>query len=586
MELYALVSASNNSSPASASTPPHIRPPMRPLQPVPPPIPSQPLSVPPDFLFPMPMSPQGEVHPAQPSDQMSIVSTNTSSTASSQSIYSRFDDAFSNSRLSIATTNSSLSEFSQFSVPIRSQPQPQLQWRPMRPPKHDPQAGLWNGILRVIPCGKYHNASRWDVFFPSCVVCGFTQWHALMLHARSMTIGSFVAAMVQLRDIGKVDFAGNYPMHFLLSAGVGMDYFSNLLQFSDNCGQNVFGQNPLHVLNPQDIGEQLVSFLEWFKNREFPPGLLMTQRDITCRTPLHNLLQHPFDRVLYQRIVKVFPFPEHQLLSVDTSSRTAIMLMNMASYEVQPESPSDFAKIQAGITEIKVYLSGAENSQNGNAQRYGFHDIARGARGTSYFGFYQCLICNQINTHSNSYLDQMVCACKHNRDRNAPDDTGMTPAHALITQARCNNDDEQTPETPAQTAELFRVLIPQNDPTLREALHVLDPQGNSLIYNIATRGFVEILEYALALEDAGRRPAMVNACSKKPNGGEWSVLDAVQHKYSKAAIDYNLAPGTKDLATKRELYKKAARMKNCRDILVKTGAVMKPSVTTRWKISG
>jgi hypothetical protein len=585
------VSASNNSSPASASTPPQIRP-MRPLQPVPPQLLSQPLSVPRDFLFPVSLSPQR----VQAADQMSILSTNTSSSSSSQSMYSRYDDVFSNPRFSVDTTNSSLSDVSQFSVPIRSQPQPQplpqpqlqpqLQGRPMRPPRHDPQAGLWNDVLRVIPCGKYHHLSTWDTFFPSCVVCGFNPWHALMLHARSMSIGSFEAAMSQLRDIGKVDFAGNYPIHFLLSAGVGIEYFSKLLPFSNSCRQNVFGQNPLHVLNPQDLGGQLISFLEWFANQEHPPGLLLTQRDITCRTPLHSLLQHPFERGLYQKIVKVFPFPEHQLLSVDTSGRTAIMLMSKASYEVQPESPTDFAKIQAGITEIKVYLSGAENSQNGNAQRYGFHNIARGARGTSYFGFYQCLICNQTNTHSNSYLDQMMCACKHNRDRNAPDDTGMTPAHALVTQVRCNNDAEQTPETPVQTAELFRVLIPHNDPTLREALHVLDPQGNSLIYNIAIRGFVEILKYALALEDAPRRPAMVNACCRKPNGGEWSVLDAVQYKCSKAMVDYNLAPGTRDLGMKRDLYKKAARLKACKDILIKAGAELKPSVTARWRISG
>jgi len=79
---------------------------------------------------------------------------------------------------------------------------------------------------------------------------------------------------------------------------------------------------------------------------------------------------------------------------------------------------------------------------------------------------------------------------------------------------------------------------------------------------------------------------MVNACSRKPNGGEWSVLDAVEHKYSKAAVDYNLASGAKDPAIRRDLYKTASRLKSCRDILIKTGAQVKPSVTTRWKISG
>jgi hypothetical protein len=110
------------------------------------------------------------------------------------------------------------------------------------------------------------------------------------------------------------------------------------------------------------------------------------------------------------------------------------------------------------------------------------------------------------------------------------DETSMTPAHVLVTQARCNNDEAQTPESPAQTAELFKVLIPRDDHNLREALHALDAEGNSLVCNIATRGFDELLEYVLQLEQPSRRLSMVNACAKGPNGTEWSVLLAVHAK--------------------------------------------------------
>ncbi|MCQ8811530.1 hypothetical protein NQU36_26345, partial [Escherichia coli] len=88
----------------------------------------------------------------------------------------------------------------------------------------------------------------------------------------------------------------------------------------------------------------------------------------------------------------------------------------------------------------------------------------------------------------NSYLAQLYCAFENGRDRNGPDETGITPAHALVTFARCNSDEERTPETSSQTAELFRFLIPPDDPRRGEALHALDPQGNNLVFNVATRG--------------------------------------------------------------------------------------------------
>ncbi|TVY59283.1 hypothetical protein LSUE1_G008937 [Lachnellula suecica] len=489
----------------------------------------------------------------------------TWSTGSAQSAY-QFDDTFSNPRYSmasLATTNSSLSANSQYSHTSSMS-------RPLRPPKHDARAGLWNNSLRVIPCGKNHSLLRWDVSFATCNICGFSQWHALMLQARSMDPTTFANAMNSMRDTPKIDFAGSHSLHYLMSAGVGMEYFSHLHQFKETC-QNAFGQNPLHVLNPQDLGEELITFLEWFKVQEHPPGLLLTQRDLKGRTPLHCLLQRPMERDLYSKILKTFPWIEHQLSTFDTSGRTAIMMMSKAALKLKSECPSAAAAIQAGIVEVKVFLSQSDDNLQHEAQNrslYGFHDIARGARGTSYFGFYECRVCNRTNAHSNSYLDQLVCACTLGRDRNGPDDTGMTPAHALVTQSRCNNDAARTPETPVQTAALMHALIPRGDRTLLEALRVLDREGNSLVYNIAIRGLYELLEYVLHLEEPNRRRAMVNTCQMGINRREWSVLAAVDHARSQI-----FDPDKKH------------RFSKTKHMLVKAGAQMNPGVTTRWQIS-
>ncbi len=408
-----------------------------------------------------------------------------------------------------------------------------------------------------------------------------------MIHARELDVRTFATSLTELRDFDKIDFAGNHPIHFLMCAGVSMSYFVQLLQVADSTGQNSFGQNPLHVLNPQDLGDQLITLLEYFKKTNHPPGLLHTQRDVNCLTPLHALLQHPLERSLYQKMLKCFLYAEHQLRSFDTQGRTVIKMMNKASLKRKSESYSDYGKIQVGITETKLFLSAVENSPSANHHLYGFHDIARGARGTSYIGssFFQCRICNQTNTHSNSYSDQMKCACSAGRDRNGPDETGMTPAHAIVTQIRCNASPEPKPETASETAELFRILIPRDDPTLREALHVLDPEGNSLIYNIATRGLDEILEYALALEAPSRRKAMVNTCGFEPSGVQWSVLRAVMAKRAELYADINLMDPNRDQYTHQALCEKVNRLTRCKNILIAAGAEMDPSLVSRFRIS-
>jgi hypothetical protein len=400
-----------------------------------------------------------------------------------------------------------------------------------------------------------------------------------MIHARSMDIDNFVAAMGMLGSIETEDFAGNSPLHFLMVAGVERSYFSRLVHWNDNTNQNVFGQNPLHVLNPQDLEEELINFLESFNFLRPPPGLLLTQRDMYGRTPLHALLQHPLSRSLYPGILQVFPFFEHQLRSRDTAGQTTIQMMNKASLDLRSASEADYQKIQDGITEVKQVLS---ESVEGDLQAYGFTEIARGARGTTWAGFFECRICKQTNTHTNSSVDQMKCACACGRDRNAPDDTGLTPAHAIVTKDRPNANREH--ETPAQTLELFRILIPRESITLREALHVLDPEGNTLVHNIAVRGFDELLKYVLELETPVRRVAMVNACARGPNGHKRSVLEAVFEKLRELNERIRINRFMEDKRIREYLADMGGRLMRCKYLLIEAGAQQRPNITLRWKI--
>jgi hypothetical protein len=557
---------------------------VRPIQPQPSPQlapgqQSQAQAIPGEFFLPNHMP-----NPAFPTHWQNRTSISTTSTLASGSTHSTnssyntvYDDTFSSHRASIATTNSSLSTTS-FQLP---------QQRRLQLAKHDPVLGYWNSSLRVIPCGKNHSALSWEEPFSPCSICGFSRWHSLMLHAGSIGSENLAAATMNLGDIPRVDYAGNYPIHFLMSAGVGFEFFSTPFQWDESMPQNVFGQNPLHVLNPIGLGEQLIVVLEWFNSRENPPGLLLTQRDINCRTPLHTILQYPLERKMYQKVLHVIPFAEFYLSAPDSTGRNTVKMMNKAAIKAQAESPADYAKIQDGITDVKLFLSEAERAQNGSNRTYGFHDIARGARGVTnaLFGYYQCLICHQYNAHPNSYLAQLYCAFENGRDRNGPDETGMTPAHALVTLARCNSDEERTPETPSQTAELFRFLIPPDDARRGEALHALDPQGNNLVFNIATRGLDEILEYVLQLVEPSRRTAMVNACSRSPDGSEWSVLMAVKTKLDEAAKQIHIAEFTHNTGLKAVVKEKGKRLYRCKTILQQAGAELNPNVTTRWRIA-
>ena len=139
-------------------------------------------------------------------------------------------------------------------------------------------------------------------------------------------------------------------------------------------------------------------------------------------------------------------------------------------------------------------------------------------------------------------------------------------------------------ETAEQTAELFRILIPQGDHTLREALHVLDPEGNSLVYNIAVRGFDVLLEYVLSLETPARRQSMVNFCARAPNGTEKSVYSAVLEKIRELNDRIRINRLTENMVIKAQLFEEGTRLQKCKHILARAGAVSNPSQKLRWRI--
>jgi hypothetical protein len=181
----------------------------------------------------------------------------------------------------------------------------------------------------------------------------------------------------------------------------------------------------------------------------------------------------------------------------------------------------------------------------------------------------------------------MNCTCAHGRDRGAPDSRhsrGLTPAHALITCKRAAPDGTQ--ESPAQTAELFQVLVPLNDPTLLEVLHILDPEGNTLVHNVAVRGFHEILEYIINLERPSRRRSMVNACVNHQNR-EISVLAAVEEELQKISERNRISKTfqKKDPLRERFVNELRDRLLKIKQILLNAGAEMNPSLTTGWRIT-
>ncbi|KAI1002938.1 hypothetical protein K3495_g5268 [Podosphaera aphanis] len=530
-------------------------------------------------------------------DQMMVSTATSASTLSDGSGWSGdsiFDDPLIHP-LSASTCFGSSSQVVQY--PIHPQSQltlleqekglqlhPYFHSLPRKSPTHDFKRGLWNSTLRVIPCDQDHSRCSWEKPFPPCQTCGFSQCHALMIQAQSISPDIFAAAVSLLRDFAKPDFAGNRPMAFLMAAGVTMEYFNPILwdlswaKFSIN----VFSQSPLHVLNAQNLGEQLVDLLEWFPEH-------LQRRDAQCRTFLHYLFQQPLKPGLYFQVLQRFPNASYHLHTFDTSGKLMAQVMQEAACRARSAHACD--KILAGLVEMNIFFATASDTQI-PIQPFGFHEIIResgseheaAATPFDYFNFsYHCRICQTTNVHSDSCYDRMLCACQHGGiDRNAADEQGWTPAHLLITRPRFTQSANMRPETPVQTTELFRLLL--FSPDLNEALHVIDPLGNSLVYNIATRGYSAILEYVLGLEEEGRRGAMVNSVGRTEGGEERSVLQGVDAAILECEWKTKTCADALNQIERDRLTELYNGLKLCRIILKKWGAELQPSVQKRWTI--
>lgn len=445
--------------------------------------------------------------------------------------------------------------------------------------KHDPKKGLWNATLHVIPCHKDHSSDSWKEQFPPCIGCGFSQCHALMIHARNIDINTFREFLSILRDSAGPDYAGNYPISFLMTAGVRMEYFKAVL-WDENWstfGQNSFSQSPLHVLNPQDLGNELVDLLKLCPHS-------LSLRDSMCRTLLHYLFLFPLKRENYIRILQNFPNAAHHLQACDTSGKRITEIMQEAADSERALSKNYRDGIKIGLQEIKRFMS-SSLVNSAKSQPYSYTDIVRGV----YVDFevdlfspiYEYSLCLP-STQTKSHFDQMICACNNGGiDRNAPDKNGWTAAHLIVTHIRCSNNSSMKYETPEETEQLFRLLIFNSN--LREALHVRDPNGNSLVYNIATRGHSRILKYVLELEDEGRRYSMVNFVGMTKSGQKRSVRESVDVVIANCKWNLNNhCFSTQE--QKDRLIQLRYSLIECKRILEQWGADIRPSVEKQRRI--
>ncbi|POS87372.1 hypothetical protein EPUL_002673 [Erysiphe pulchra] len=445
--------------------------------------------------------------------------------------------------------------------------------------KHDPNKGLWNQTLHVIPCHKDHSSDSWNKQFSPCPGCGFSQCHALMINARSIDIDTFREFVSLLGDSARSDYAGNYPISYLMAARVGLDYFKSVLwdiRWS-TFGQNSFSQSPLHVLNPQDLGDELVDLLKLCSHS-------LSLRDSMCRTLLHYLFLYPLKRGNYIRVLQSFPNAAHHLQAFDTSGKRITQVMQEAIESKNQLSKNCRDGIIIGLQEIERFISSSP-ANIAKIQPYNYTDIARGVFANAGVDLFPPTYEYPIylpNTHSKSHYDQMMCACNNGGiDRNAPDKDGWTAAHLIVTHIRCSNDSTMRRETPEETEQLFRLLVFNSN--LREALHVRDPHGNSLVYNIATRGHSGILKYVLELEDEGRRRSMVNFVGKTKSGQKRSVRESVEVAIANCKWNLN----NRNYNTQEEedrLIQLRHSFYECKRILEQWGAESKPSVKKQWRV--
>lgn len=161
-----------------------------------------------------------------------------------------------------------------------------------------------SSILHTIPCGNNHM----DVALGKRTICdcGVTQIHAVCMCICRIDLPDhhILTILGHVFNKDKLDGAGNTPLHYIAAAG-RKKVLEYLIESGINPRRlNTIGQSFLHVLDASPFSDDLIKFLEMFKDS----GLL-EQRDHNGRTVLHGLLRNPILPHVYHDLV-IFYGPE------------------------------------------------------------------------------------------------------------------------------------------------------------------------------------------------------------------------------------------------------------------------------------
>ncbi|KAI9640914.1 hypothetical protein NHQ30_010755 [Ciborinia camelliae] len=163
--------------------------------------------------------------------------------------------------------------------------------------KLDPLRRL--SILHTMPCRNDHM----EVALGKRIVCacGVTQIHAICMCMIDLPDHHILTILGHVLKKDELDGVGNTPLHYVAAAG-RKEVLEYMIVSGINPGRlNAIGQSFLHVLDASRFSDDLINFLEMFKNS----GLL-EQRDHNGRTVLHGLLRNPILPHVYHDLVDFY----------------------------------------------------------------------------------------------------------------------------------------------------------------------------------------------------------------------------------------------------------------------------------------
>jgi ankyrin repeat protein len=154
-------------------------------------------------------------------------------------------------------------------------------------------------ILHQISCGGDHM----DIALGKrrTCSCGVTYIHAVCMCMIDLPDHQLLTMLGRVLNKNELDGAGNTSLHYIAAAGRKniLDYL--LRSGVDSTRVNVIGQSFLHVLDASRFSDNLIKFLEPFKES----GLL-EQRDLHGRTVLHGILRYPILPLVYHDLVDFY----------------------------------------------------------------------------------------------------------------------------------------------------------------------------------------------------------------------------------------------------------------------------------------